>query len=87
MFKHVKTQLPEISRGLFLNNNDVHNYNTRQKTMLHVPLTNSDVYKRTIRFTGVSVWNAICGQQFDTKCSIHTFKKKLRNHLIVNSLV
>ena len=87
MFKYVKTQLPEICSGLFLNNNDVHNYNTRQKTMLHVPLTNSDVYKRTIRFAGVSVWNAICGQKFDTKCSIHTFKKKLRNHLIVNSLV
>ena len=87
MFRFTKSQLPNICNRLYTNNNDVHQCDTRQRSLLHVPLTNCDVFKRTIVFAGVSVCNSDCVKNIDTKCLIFTFKKNVKNILSFNSLV
>ena len=53
----------------------------RSNALLHFPLPKSDVFKRTKSFAGVLELKYICGQQFDTRCLIFSFKKKCKKIL------
>jgi hypothetical protein len=87
MYKYTKEQLPDFCKNLFTSNNNVHDYNTRQRTQLHVPVTSSNLFKRTIRFKGVSIWNSLCSTDIKINCSIFCFKKTLKKFLQGNSLL
>ena len=87
MFKHHKKKLPQVCSNLFTSNEEIHNYNTRQKTWLHVPVSTSTAHMKTVRFMGVKLWNKLSSKNIELKCSIFTFKRHLKKHLMIKSLL
>jgi hypothetical protein len=87
MFKHHKRQLPEVCSNLFTSNHEIHSYNTRQRTLLHVPISNSASQMKTIRFMGVQLWNNLSALNIPVNFSIHTFKKHLKKHLLLEYII
>jgi len=87
MFKHHHQQLPDHCNDLFTSNAEIHDYNTRQRSMLHVPVTANNYQKRTIRFMGVTLWNRLCNIEINRNRSVFTFKKHLKKFLLSNSLL
>lgn len=79
IFKFVKCDLPDIFNEVFRLNEQ--NVTTRQQFNLRVDICRTELYKKTIRFSGVSEWNKIVNL-IDRHCSIYTFKKRLRNFLL-----
>ena len=87
MFKHHRKKLPQVCSNLFTSNEEIHNYNTRQKTWLHVPVSTSTAHMKTVRFMGVKLWNKLSSKNIELKCSIFTFKRHLKKHLMIKSLL
>ena len=82
MFKFNSSMLPKIFDTMFkyINNS----YCTRQTGKLYVPIGKCSSMYNMIRFKGVKLWNSYY-DIIDTACNIHTYKKKLKLHLM-NSL-
>ena len=75
MFKYMKGQLPSIFDGMFILNKNVHSYNTRQSNLLHIPFGKLQICRRTIRYSGVQIWNDLCSNScISVTCSLFTFK-------------
>ena len=85
MYKFNNGDLPSVFNDMFSYNIHVHSYNTRQSTLLHVPVGHKNIMYSSIRFKGVTFWNSI-NNSIDKNSSIHTYKKKLKNLLLDNSL-
>ena len=83
MHKHYNQEIPDIFGDMFTNNSTVHNYDTRQNSELHVPKVKSNLTKMTLRYAGVITWNKII-RNISFKCSIETFKKKIKDEIIGN---
>lgn len=81
MFKFVKNMLPEIMNDLFIRNIDLDRRSTRQNNKLQIPFCKTVLYQNTIRYQGVKEWNEI-SDIIDHKCSIHTFKFRLKAHFL-----
>ena len=59
MFKNSINILPEAVSSLFTRNDDHHDYNTRVRRSLHVPVGKTASVYRTFRFCGIKIWNYI----------------------------
>jgi hypothetical protein len=81
MFKFIKGMLPEIFGKLFQRNSEIVSRSTRQQFHLHVPKCKTSLYKNTIKMQGVLEWNTV-QLTIDHFCSIHTFKRKLKEYLL-----
>ena len=81
MYKHSQSLLPGIFNDFYTFNYTVHNYNTRQRQDLHVPIARTDMRTRTIRFKGVLTMNYFASI-IDKNCSIYTYKKKLKQYIL-----
>ena len=81
LYKFIKGLLPNIFNDIFQTNSNVVSRQTRQSHKLHVPRHKTVFYGRTIKFQGVKYWNAL-SETIDSKCSIHTFKKRLKIYYI-----
>ena len=57
-------------------NADFHTYNTRHASLFRLPLTRTNLMKRTFRYIGVKIWNRISGNIND-KVGIGSFEIKL----------
>ena len=55
----MNNRLPRIFENLYFMNNYHHNYQTRYSNLLRVPLSSTELRKRTIRFTGVTMYNEL----------------------------
>ena len=84
MFKFNKNMLPSVTNDLFTISVNV--YNTRQSNKLYVPVGKTSAIYKTIRFKGVNLWNSF-STTLDVTCSIQTFKRNLRIHLLNNNLL
>ena len=66
-----------LIRGMFLNlfnrNDDFHQYNTRDNSFLREPIIKTELMRKTVRFTGVSLLN-IFKQKINFDCSFVPFK-------------
>ena len=80
MFNFIKDLLPGIFQNIFKRNSA---RETRQKFKLYVPMSRNHSYSNTIRFQGVKEWNYVV-DHVDHYCSVHTFKKRLKNFLLHN---
>ena len=80
MYKFYHEMLPRIY-NIFQKNSDVHDYNTRQSEMLHLPKPNTEYGKRSFRYRGALIWNDIL-EKLDVNIKIGTFKKNLKKHLL-----
>ena len=59
MFKYSSNNIPSSMRTLFIRNNEINNYNTRNRTTLHVPIDTTETTYATFRLHGIYIWNLI----------------------------
>ena len=59
LYKYMNNRLPRIFENFYFMNNYHHNYQTRYSNLLRVPLSSTELRKRTIRFTGVTIYNEL----------------------------
>ena len=85
MFKFEKSLLPDIFNTLYKRNVDVHTYFTRQRTKLNIPKTRLEIYKKTMKYVGVKVWN-YCLDRIEFDCSFLTYKRRLKIYIVNNEI-
>ena len=75
---HVRSRkLAAIFDDKFSRNDDIHNHNTKLNVHLHVPLTETNLVKTSVCYTGVTRWNYHI-KFTDTYCSLDVYKKRLK---------
>lgn len=79
MYKFTHNMLPTIFSPMFIYNNTIHAYSTRQSQLLHVPIAKFTNTTRTIRYKGVNIWNKI-SQEFPTNVTLPMFKSSLSSY-------
>ena len=57
MYKYHRNILPSIFSDLYLRNNSIHEYDTRQQNLFHVPLTFTKTLSNTVRVSWVKLYN------------------------------
>ena len=75
-YKYANNVLPLAIHDLFTTNSDVHNYNTRQKHLLHVNKSNINIHSKSfVSFVNTSarIWNAM-QSEIEVIVSISKFK-------------
>ena len=86
MYKFHHRKLPKVFDGYFVRNSDIHNVNTRQSDLLHVPLFRSNLSKKFIRYAGVLCWNAI-SKNVKTDVKISSCKASLIQYLFKHNII
>ena len=81
MFKVKKGLTPNCLNDLFIENNQLHHYLTRQRNALHVPICRTDLMTRTFRHKGVQLWNTFI-DKLDNNCSFALYKRRLKHYLM-----
>ena len=90
MYKYHHRILPPVFHDLFVSNNTVHSHFTRQQSHFHVPLALTTIMSKTIRITGVTLYNHFesllsMDMTYDSyKYNLRTF---IRDHDISNILL
>ena len=86
VFKHSKDQLPSTFSKLFIDMNEVHQYNTRSKSNknLYIPRKNLNYGQHSVQYAASKNWNEI---PLNIKVSVSNsiFKKKYRTFLLSSS--
>ena len=72
--------LPSIFYSFFQRNINIHTYFTRRSNYLHVPLMKTEYSQRTVRYTGVNLWNRHISK-IDPECTIIIYKQNIKNYL------
>ena len=85
MYKCYFQNVPNVIKSMFLFNHDVHNYYTRNRNLLHVPMAQTEIVYRTFKHQGVYIWNDIL-IHIDVNVSFVILKKILYNHISNNNL-
>ena len=88
MHKYSNNKLPLAVSELFLTNDSVHNYNTRNKANLRHPISNREYMYKNFSFQAVYIWNHLKSTPaIDTSASYPKFKNALKEYLSKNELV
>ena len=81
MYKCTKCNMfPEFKAKMQLNS-DVHNHNTRRRTIRVTQKARLDICKKSFLYYGVDIWN-ILDPEIKLLSSIGYFKKKLKLHIL-----
>ena len=72
--------------SMFMKNEQVHNYDTRQRDHYHVPGFKSRLGKINLRYNGVIVWNSILSSGIPVDVSQAVFSKQLKCAIINGTL-
>ena len=62
---------------MFTVNSAIHNYNTRQKNNLHVPIYRTKVREHSVNVCGVNMWNDI-PEEFKELRTYNQFRLKYK---------
>ena len=81
MYKYANKQLPSKFQALFTFNYNVHNYNTRTSTNIHLPTHRTRLFQHTIRYTGAKHWNTL-PQLIRHSPSLGLFKRNIKRYLL-----
>ena len=68
-----KDKLPEIFNNYFVFNNEIHNYNTRSTSNIHLPRVDTCYGQKSVSYAGVNLWNNL-PDGLKTITSFHKFK-------------
>ena len=81
MYKFKNNSLPQVFDSLFLQNQSLHDYPTRQSDEFHLPLLRTLLAQKSFIFTGPKFWNSL---ENDIKNAppLYTFKNKLKKKLL-----
>ena len=85
MFKFYHHLVPNIFDNFYTINSEVHPHFTRQSSLLHTAKAKTKARSSSIRVTGVKTSN-FYQSRIDMDCSLLTYKKKLKFHIIVNDV-
>ena len=66
-------------------NSEIHNINTRNKSNLHLPISNLSVYQKGPYYTAIRVFNSLPSQIKELCHNRNQFKRALKNFLYVHS--
>ena len=86
MYNYSNNLLPPVINDLYVSNNDVHKYSTRQKHLLYVNKNNINAPAKSVENTSVRVWNALQSKIY-VNVPIQKFKKSSKYYLQENVLV
>ena len=84
MYKYSHGMLPQMIQDLYVINNAVHHYSTRQSNLLHVP---PGVHTNNFRYKSILIWNKLStfGISFDVPISrFKNTTKDLLQHSVLN---
>jgi len=81
VFKFIKGLLPKVFDHFFQRNSEVSSRVTHNSHKLHLPKFKTALYKSSIKYQCVTEWNSKT-DLIDDKCSVHTFKKKVKHFLM-----
>jgi hypothetical protein len=73
--------LPEIFNKYFLSNKDIHNYNTRNASLLHKKCNKTNYEKHTLANKGIDVWNNLSSQYKEIR-SFPIFKSTIKKYFL-----
>ena len=77
MYNLIGNNIPASFKGMFKNNNTLHNYSTRQANDFHIPKARTNFVSRNFMFTGPKLWNSL-DQLLKEACSLNSFKYRLK---------
>ena len=86
MYKFYFRLLPPVVDELFQFNSAIHTINTRQRTLLHVPIVHSRISKQSIRVRGVQIFNQLPQIVNINQLTFYQFRCTMRRGLINNSV-
>jgi len=66
-------------------NSEIHNINTRNKSNLHLPISNMSVYQKGTYYTGIRVFNSLPSQIKELCHNRNQFKRALKYFLYFHS--
>ena len=84
MYKYSHGMLPQMIQDLYVTNNAVHHYATRQSNLLHVL---PSVHTNNFRFKSILIWNTLSTLGISFDILILKFKnttKDLLQHSVLN---
>ena len=84
-YKFMNRILPAIFDAFYIQNCEVHTYNTRQRDHLHTPLSSSDWKSRTVRISGVKINNHFT-KYIRNDCSYASYKRNVKEYIINNDM-
>ena len=85
MFKLQHLLVPAIFNTMFILNNEIHDYFTRQCCDYHLPKWRLEVRRRSICVQGPLIWNELANK-FAIDCTIPTFKFHVKRYLLENEV-
>ena len=83
MYQSAHGSLPFSLNSLFTRNLDFHTYNTRQAKHLHLPPIRTSLAKKSIKFEGPTLWNAL-PKHLKSAMNLSVFKRNYRRILLNN---
>ena len=81
VFKCLNGLAPPYLCQKFKTRSKVHNYNTRNRDCLHIPLCRMVAGQCTFTFRGQKLWNSI-SDEFQSITKLDVFKVKLKQHFL-----
>ena len=84
MYKFENNMLPELFSSMFTTNSQIHTYPTRTSSNLHIPIGNLKMVYRTVRYSGVKIWNNMKSKINISSNFLH-YKFNLQQYLLAVS--
>lgn len=69
------------NKNFFLENNENHNFDTRQRKNLHLPQTNLTIYQKGAYYSGIKIYNKLPLEIKNTAGNQKKFKTALKKFL------
>jgi hypothetical protein len=82
-FMHHRDLSPSVFQNYFLQNNAVHEYETRHSGRLHMPRMRTILGQRCLKYKGCALWNCK-PDELKSSMSINLFKMKIKSRLYAN---
>ena len=79
VFKCLNNLVPEYLSEYFTRNYNIHSYNTRRKNDLHLPKPNLSLGRKTFRYSGSLLYNAL-PDRIKNAVSLFNFKNLIQKH-------
>ena len=81
MYQLNKQELPSVFSNLFVQNQEIHSYPTRQVHNFHISPVRSILALKTFTYTGPSFWNTLDSDIIQSP-SLFSFKRRLKRFLL-----
>ena len=81
MYQLEINDLPIRLTEMFIKNQEIHNYPTRQSNHFHPPRTRTVTLQKTFIYTGPILWNSL-NPALKSTPTLNTFKRKLKNFFL-----